>query len=602
MSGIDTCRAGVYSARFFEVWLNSCEAPALAATVEARAGDLRTLPSLRWWRHSDYEGGVDDLRDAFARLSPLRPLDENALTSVRSWMSGAGGLSEFGRQRWACLDALSAFHRSGLDAEACWQVVEGWTRGLSLEVLTMDERYVFLAWVIRRTELAESQIARLASWLTRQHLNDPDRGASGRRNSGRFLDVEPELISRRQRFVSDLRGVEKCGARRARSCLKKPGAGVCPRWARSVKIKDVFGFGPPVGRRRASVEIAVMAIQGDGPPVLGIDLGGTKILAGVVSANNEILGKAKRATPAMEGGDAILRAIVDCIDDALTSARLSRHDIAAAGVGSPGPLDSDAGVILFSSNMNVRNFALGPSLASVIGRPVLVENDVRVGGYGEFRLGAGRGYQNLIAVFVGTGIGGCLIQSGRVVAGATGNAGEVGHIPIKAGGPKCGCGSRGCMEALASRTAIARRIGKAVRKGVPTMLGEKVMRKTGRLKSGEIADAVAAGDHVTVREVRRAAHFLGLGLGGLINVLGPEIVIIGGGVAEALGEPWVDLVRTSAREQAIADSTAKVKIERAATWRQCGHARRGAAARANVTLPRRARPEPPRYFAAGKTG
>ena len=150
------------------------------------------------------------------------------------------------------------------------------------------------------------------------------------------------------------------------------------------------------------------------------------------------------------------------------------------------------------------------------------------------------------------------------MAGATGNAGEVGHIPIKAGGPKCGCGSRGCMEALASRTAIARRIGKAVRKGMPTMLGEKVMRKTGRLKSGEIADAVAAGDHVTVREVRRAAHFLGLGLGGLINVLGPEIVIIGGGVAEALGEPWVDLVRTSAREQAIADSTAKVKIERAA--------------------------------------
>ena len=134
------------------------------------------------------------------------------------------------------------------------------------------------------------------------------------------------------------------------------------------------------------------------------------------------------------------------------------------------------------------------------------------------------------------------------------------------------------------------------------MLGEKVMRKTGRLKSGEIADAVAAGDHVTVREVRRAAHFLGLGLGGLINVLGPEIVIIGGGVAELLGEPWVDLVRMSAREQAIADSTAKVKIERALRWATMPASWGPRSWPANVTLPRRATPEPPRYFATGQTG
>ena len=154
---------GVYSARFFEVWLNSCESPALAATVEARAGDLRTLPPLAWWRHPDYERGVDDLRDAFARLSPLRPLDENALTSVRSWMSGAGGLSEFGR---AALGVPRTRSRRfiGRDwmprrAGKSWKVGP---RGLSLEVLTMDERYVFLAWVIRRMELAESPDARLA--------------------------------------------------------------------------------------------------------------------------------------------------------------------------------------------------------------------------------------------------------------------------------------------------------------------------------------------------------------------------------------------------------------------------------------------------------
>src|SRR5262249_24596888 len=112
-----------------------------------------------------------------------------------------------------------------------------------------------------------------------------------------------------------------------------------------------------------------------------------------------------------------------------------------------------------------------------------------------------------------------------------------------AGGPKCGCGARGCMEALASRTAITRRVNKAIRKGLPTVLADKISRKSGRLKSGDLAEAVAAGDNVATKEVRRAAHYLGLGLGSLINVFGPEIVIVGGGVTVALGEPYIEILR-----------------------------------------------------------
>jgi glucokinase len=313
-----------------------------------------------------------------------------------------------------------------------------------------------------------------------------------------------------------------------------------------------------------------MAGNGGGLPVVGIDLGGTKILAGVVGADNAILGRAKEPTPAQEGGDAILETMVRCVDGALAEAGLCRGDLMAVGVGSPGPLDVDTGTILFSANLNVRDFALGPRLSESLGKPVLVQNDVRVGGYGEFRLGAGRGYQDIIAVFVGTGIGGCLVQNGRVVTGSTGNAGEVGHITVKAGGPKCGCGARGCMEAMASRTAITRRINKAIAKGLPTVLAEKIARKGGRLKSGDLAAAVASGDLVANKEVRRAARFLGLGLGSLINVLGPEIVIIGGGVADALGEPWIELVRTSARAQSLADPTGKIPIELAALGDDAG--------------------------------
>lgn len=313
-----------------------------------------------------------------------------------------------------------------------------------------------------------------------------------------------------------------------------------------------------------------MSLQGDGPPVLGIDLGGTKILSAVVGADNRILGRAKRTTPAKEGGAAILEAMVSCIDEALRSADVGRQDIAGAGIGSPGPLDTKAGVILFSSNLNVRDFPIGPGLSKALDRPVVVQNDVRVGGYAEFRLGAGRGYRQIIAAFVGTGIGGCVIHDGEIVLGSTGNAGEIGHIIVKAGGPRCGCGARGCLEALASKTAIGRRVQKAVRRGQPTVLGEKMARKGGRLKSGDLAEAVAAKDIVALKEVHRAAHYLGLGLGSLMNAIGPEIVIVGGGVVGALGQPYLDLVRTAARSQALTDPGGLIRIERAALGDDAG--------------------------------
>jgi glucokinase len=313
-----------------------------------------------------------------------------------------------------------------------------------------------------------------------------------------------------------------------------------------------------------------MAGQDSGRPVLGVDLGGTKILAAVVGGGRTILGRSKRATPASEGGDAILEAIVATIDEALAAAGVHRDDVAGVGVGSPGPLDPKTGVILFSANMNVKDFPLAPDLSARLGKPVLLQNDVRVGGYGEFRLGAGQGYRNILAAFVGTGIGGCLVLDGKIVEGATGNAGEVGHIVVKAGGPRCGCGNRGCMEALASRTAITRRVLKAVRKGIPTILSGKVDKKSGKLKSGDLAAAVVAHDAIALKEVRRAAHYLGVGLGSLVNVLGPEIVIIGGGVAEALGTHFVDLVRATIRTTVIVDPKETIKIEPAALGDDAG--------------------------------
>jgi glucokinase len=307
-----------------------------------------------------------------------------------------------------------------------------------------------------------------------------------------------------------------------------------------------------------------------GPPVAGIDLGGTKILAAIVDAENRILGRAKIATPAREGGDAILAAIVGALDHALAESARRRDELAGIGIGSPGPLDTEQGVILFSANMNVRDFPLGPGLSQATGLPVQVQNDVRVGGYGEFRLGAGRGFRDILAAFVGTGIGGCLIMRGQIVTGLTGNAGEVGHMTVKANGPLCGCGRRGCMEALASKSAITRRVAKSIRKGMTTVLSGTVTSKTSKLKSRELKAAFEANDEVAVREVRRAAHYLGVGLGSLINVLGPEVVIVGGGVSEALGAPYIELVRQSIRAQVLFDPLQRFRIEPAALGDDAG--------------------------------
>ncbi|WP_152052179.1 ROK family protein [Tautonia marina] len=306
-----------------------------------------------------------------------------------------------------------------------------------------------------------------------------------------------------------------------------------------------------------------MTTHTEGPLVLGIDLGGTKILAGVVDAEHRILGRAKEVTPAREGGAALQDALIEAGRNALAAAGLEPSDIAALGIGSPGPLDVEAGVIRSSPNLNVVDFPLKDTLHQAFGVPVAVQNDVRVGGYGEFKLGAGRGYRDIVAAFIGTGIGGCLIRDGAIVSGVTNNAGEIGHLIVKANGPKCGCGRRGCLEAVASRTAITRRIHKAIKKGASTPLRDVVRNKNSRLKSKELSNAYRSGDPVAVHEVERAARFIGLALGGLINVLGPEIVIIGGGVTEALGSPFVELVRNAARGQAMADPDRRVHIEQA---------------------------------------
>ena len=250
---------GVYASRFFEVWLNACEGPALAACVAARAGDLKTLPALSWWRYRKHPGATDDLGDAFARLAPMAPLDEDALAPVQAWMRRESRvesfapaqvapsdlvplddepaaspvrraaarpvttrISEQGRSRWRCVEALSAFHRPGLGADACWQVVEGWHHELPLHALDDDDRYTFLAWLIPRLEGNDSlRIARLANWLVRSGLAEPDRLTGWAEELAQWSEASGALRSARTHLVSDLRAEWKTVLRESRERGRK---------------------------------------------------------------------------------------------------------------------------------------------------------------------------------------------------------------------------------------------------------------------------------------------------------------------------------------------------------------------------------------------
>jgi glucokinase len=273
------------------------------------------------------------------------------------------------------------------------------------------------------------------------------------------------------------------------------------------------------------------------------------LLAVATNRKGKILGSKKRKTNAEEGASEVLKRIERSIRDAVHEAGAKLSNVRAIGIGAPGPLNPKTGVILHAPNLGPtwNDLPLAAHLHKSLGPPVYLGNDVNVGAIGEHALGAGRGYKNLVAIFVGTGIGGGVILNGRLYRGVRYTAGEVGHMVIQADGPICGCGKHGCAEALASRTAIERDIRSQIEAGeasiVPQLL-EEMGRDT--VTSSVIERALDADDAVVGRVMARAEYYAGLMVANVVNLLDPEVIVLGGGVVERLGERYLDPVRETA--------------------------------------------------------
>ena len=298
--------------------------------------------------------------------------------------------------------------------------------------------------------------------------------------------------------------------------------------------------------------------------VVGVDMGGTKILSAVIDAEGNILGTAKVSTKADEGTSAVLDRIADSIQKAIDKSGVNEASIEAIGIGAPGPLDPATGVVIFAPNLGWRDVPLKAELEARTGISTFVDNDVNVGTLGEHAFGAAQGVQNVVGIFVGTGIGGGIILKGELFHGASKTAGEVGHIIVKAGGPRCGCGTRGCLEAIASRTAMAKQFRKAIKKkGKKSVLTKLTDGDLSVVRSGVLVKAIRANDKLTLKVFKKVTKYLGIGVGSIVNFLNPEMIVLGGGVVEALDDTFIDNIRTYAEKYALPDTLNGVQIVRA---------------------------------------
>jgi glucokinase len=280
------------------------------------------------------------------------------------------------------------------------------------------------------------------------------------------------------------------------------------------------------------------------PITVGVDVGGTKIQAAVVRAG-EVIGSDRMLTPRDGGATAVLEAVVSTIHASLERAGASPDELRAIGVGAPGAVDPETGAVSRAANVPgfEDRFDLGRLLYEALDEvPVAVGNDVDVGVLGELRRGAGRPYRSLLGVWIGTGVGGGLVLDGTLWRGR-GAAGELGHVVVQDDGRPCTCGRRGCLEAYAGRVGMERRARKLVKDGQRTSLF-KIMERRGRdrLTSGVYAQALAEGDAMTRKLVDEAAWALGVALASVQNVLDLDAIVVGGGLGDRLGQPFVEQV------------------------------------------------------------
>jgi glucokinase len=289
--------------------------------------------------------------------------------------------------------------------------------------------------------------------------------------------------------------------------------------------------------------------------IIGVDLGGTNIVVGALSESGDRqLGMRSEPTVSERGVDVVVDRMVAMVEHTIEviirETGGTRDDVLGVGIGAPGPLDRERGLVVVAPNLGWRNFPLRDVIADRVQIPATLDNDANCATLGEWWQGAARGSRHVVGLTIGTGIGGGIIIDGRLHHGVSDVAGEIGHTTIDVNGRYCRCGNYGCLEAYASGPAIAQRAREALERDEISSLPRMVDGDLDSLTAATVYEAAKLGDALARELVRDTATFLGAGIANLLNVFNPDVVVIAGGVTQA-GEPLFDPLRAEVRRRAF---------------------------------------------------
>jgi glucokinase len=302
-----------------------------------------------------------------------------------------------------------------------------------------------------------------------------------------------------------------------------------------------------------------------GRHIFGVDVGGTNLRVALGDESGELVDKRHRDTGVNAGAEKGIRALAEMMEELARDHGLAMTDFGSAGVGVPGPTDPVKGMLFDPPHLpGWHNVPVASLLEAATGVPIHLENDAQLAAYGEFHKGAGRGSRHLVFVTISTGIGGGIVIDGKLYSGAGGSAGEVGHVVIDPDGPICSCGRRGHLEGLASGTSMARIAGERIAAGEVSSLSTLES-----ITARDLGVAADDGDALALSVLADAGRLLGLSLGGLLNILDPEVLVLGGGAIQ-IGPPLLDHLYAAIQEQAFEITYSHVRIATAMLGQDAG--------------------------------
>lgn len=295
---------------------------------------------------------------------------------------------------------------------------------------------------------------------------------------------------------------------------------------------------------------------------IGIDLGGTKVLTALVDkTTGQVLHYVKKKTKKDKGTERIIQKIIKSVNEILEENKLQKKDIASIGIGAAGQVDRENGVLIAAPNLDCFDVNLKEIIEKEFDIPVLIGNDVEIATIGELYFGAGRGHQDFVCVFVGTGIGSGIVTKGKLRPGSSGTAGEIGHVIVDVGGRPCACGGNGCLEAYASRLAVEKRIAGALKKGRTSAIQE-FWEEGKSIKTSMIKKALELNDELVTQTLDEAAEYLACGLASVINFVNPELIILGGGLVDAIDYFYNKAIKI-AKAKALPTPSKKILFKKA---------------------------------------